>query len=130
MAKQEKTTSVDLDLDAVRERLLEQRREITDMYEHDVRAGKEAADEQTDDIVDRANNSYNRELMFSLSDAERNTLLLVEEALKRLDEGAYGTCKSCGNPIGVARLEAVPWARYCIKCQELAEEGMLEEGED
>lgn len=130
MAKQEKTTSVDLDLDAVRERLLTQREEITDMYEHDLKTGLQTTDEQTDDLVDRANNSYNRELMFSLSDAERETLLKVEDALKRLDEGTYGTCASCGKLIGKPRLEAVPWARYCIKCQELAEEGLLEdEGE-
>lgn len=128
MAKQEKATSVDLE--AVRERLLTQREEITDMYEHDLKAGLETTDEQTDDLVDRANNSYNRELMFSLSDAERETLLKVEDALKRLDEGTYGTCASCGKPIGEPRLEAVPWARYCVKCQELAEEGLLEdEGE-
>ncbi len=130
MAKQQEATLADLDLDAVRERLIQQRDEITDMYEHDVKAGKEAADEQTDDLVDRANNSYNRELMFSLSDAERETLLLVEGALKRLDEGGYGTCVSCGKEIGGPRLEAVPWARYCIKCQELSEEGMLEDEGD
>lgn len=127
MAKQQSTTAADLDPEAVRERLLKQKEEITDLYEHDLKAGKEAADEQTDDIVDRANNSYNRDLMFSLSDAERETLLLVEGALKRLDEGTYGTCVSCGNEIGEARLEAVPWARYCIRCQELAEQGMLED---
>jgi DnaK suppressor protein len=111
---------------ALRQRLLEQRREIRDMYKEDVRAGQESADDGTDDIVDRANNAYNRELMFSLSDTERKTLLQIEDALRRMDQGTYGKCANCGNPINPLRLEAVPWTRFCIDCQELAERGMLE----
>lgn len=116
-----------LDFDTLRDRLLEQRQQILDMYRQDLRAGKEAADEGADDIVDRANNSYNRELMFSLSDNERETLILLEGALARLESGEYGSCRNCGREIGTPRLQAVPWARYCIDCQELAEQGMLEE---
>jgi DnaK suppressor protein len=114
-------------LDAVRERLLVQRGEILAMYEHDVRAGQEASDEGTEDIVDRANNAYSRELMFALSDGERTTLLKIEEALVRIEAGSYGVCTNCGRAIGAGRLQAMPWARYCIDCQELAEKGMLEE---
>jgi len=112
--------------DALRERLLQQRQEILNMYKQDVRAGQESADDGTDDIVDRANNSYNRELMFSLSDSERLMLLQVEEAINRMDLGTYGRCPNCGNSIHPLRLEAVPWARFCIDCQELAEKGLLE----
>jgi DnaK suppressor protein len=112
---------------AFRERLEEQRREILNLYQNDVRAGQESTDEGTEDIVDRANNSYNRELMFSLSDAERNQLLAVDDALERIEAGSYGKCVNCGKDIGEKRLEAVPWARYCIDCQEMAEQGMLNE---
>lgn len=130
MAKAQKAQEPqDLDLETLEEKLLEQRRDITSMYEHDVRAGKESASEGSEDLVDRATNSYNRELWFSLSTGERQTLLEVEEALKRMEEGTYGSCVSCGEEIGSRRLEAVPWARYCIKCQELAEQGLLEEDE-
>jgi len=111
---------------ALRDRLQKQKDEIVDMYRQDLRAGQESADENTDDIVDRANNAYNRELMFSLSDAERGMLLQVENALGRMEEGTYGVCASCGNRIALPRLEAVPWARFCIDCQELAEKGLLE----
>jgi len=111
---------------ALHDRLQKQKDEIVDMYQQDLRAGKESADENTDDIVDRANNAYNRELMFSLSDAERGMLLQVENALNRMTEGTYGVCTSCGNRIALPRLEAVPWARFCIDCQELAEKGLLE----
>ena len=114
-------------LDVVRQRLSTQRDEILAMYEHDVKAGQEASDEGSDDIVDRANNAYSRELLFSLSDGERHTLLRIEEALARIESGAYGICTNCGNEIRAGRLKAMPWARYCIDCQELAEKGMLED---
>lgn len=112
--------------EALRARLLEQRQEIVNMYNQDVRAGQESADEPTEDIVDRANNSYNRELMFSISDSERLLLLQIEDALNRMNAGTYGRCTNCSNPIHPLRLEAVPWARFCIDCQELAEKGLLE----
>ena len=115
------------DVDDFRERLLEHRQEMLNLYQRDLRAGQASTDEGTEDIVDRANNSYNRELMFSLSDAERNQLLAVDDALERIEAGSYGKCVNCGKDIGEKRLEAVPWARFCIDCQELAEQGMLEE---
>ena len=111
---------------ALRQRLEKQRDEILSMYKQDLRAGQESADDGTEDIVDRANNAYNRELMFSLSDSERNTLLQIENALRRMDEGTYGRCANCGQNIAIARLEALPWARFCVDCQELAERGVLE----
>ncbi|HEY0513953.1 MAG TPA: TraR/DksA family transcriptional regulator [Thermoanaerobaculia bacterium] len=112
--------------EALRERLEKQRDEIVNMYKQDLRAGQESADDGTEDIVDRANNAYNRELMFSLSDAERNTLLQIENALRRMDDKAYGRCANCGQNIAILRLEALPWARFCVDCQELAEKGLLE----
>src|SRR6185503_8121269 len=115
--------------DALRERLLQQKQEIVNMYKQDVRAGQESADDGTEDIVDRANNSYNRELMFSLSDTERQMLLQVEDALRRIEEGNSGHCNNCGAAINVLRLKAVPWTRFCIDCQELAEKGLLSQSE-
>lgn len=114
------------DLDALRESLEKKRRELLSLYAHDVRVGQESSDESADDSVDRANNSFNRELMFSLSDSERQMLILVEEAFDRMTSGEYGQCTHCGEPIGLARLKAVPWARYCIACQESEERGILE----
>ena len=56
---------------AIRERLLSQRQEILDLYKHDLRVGQEASDEASEDLVDRANNAYQREFMFKLSVGER-----------------------------------------------------------
>ena len=103
------------------------RREMLSLYEHDVHAGQESTDDNADDFADRANNSYNRELMFSLSDNERRMLIHIDEAMKRLDDGSYGVCAYCSEPIGLPRLQALPWARYCIDCQERYEMGILDE---
>lgn len=131
MAKPEKAKAATVEVpqdryQALRQRLEKQRDEILNMYKQDLRAGQESADDGTEDIVDRANNAYNRELMFSLSDTERNTLLQIENALRRMDEGSYGRCSNCGQSIALPRLEALPWARFCVDCQELAEKGLLE----
>ena len=114
------------DIQRLRKDLEQKRRELLSLYAHDVRVGQESSDDSADDSVDRANNSFNRELMFSLSDTERQMLILVEEAFARLDDGGFGTCTHCSEPIGLPRLKAVPWARYCIDCQESEERGVLE----
>jgi RNA polymerase-binding transcription factor DksA len=95
-----------------------------DLYNQDVRAGQESADDGTEDIVDRANNHYNRELMFSLSDSERQRLLQIEDALRRMDEGSYGRCSNCGGPINPKRLEEGPCARRGLHGHELADRGL------
>jgi DnaK suppressor protein len=107
--------------------LMDQREQIMSLYEHDLKVGQTASDEGTEDIVDRANNSYNREFMFALSDTERQILLEIDEAIERLDNGNYGTCLNCEESIPRARLKAVPWTRYCIDCQEQAEQGIAVE---
>jgi DnaK suppressor protein len=112
----------------LKEKLLKERQRIVELYSQDLRAGQEAKGEDSDDLVDRANNAYNRELLFSLSDAERQQLIQIDEALQRIENGSYGFCLHSGKPIARARLEAVPWARYSIEYQELAEKGLLEEG--
>jgi DnaK suppressor protein len=78
---------------------------------------------QTDigDSVDEASRSIERELLFELSDNERITLDQIEAALRKIDKGTYGVCESCQKPIAKARLDALPFARYCINCQNSAE---------
>lgn len=114
-------------LDALKDRLLTQRQEILDMYEHDLRVGQEMSDEGAEDLVDRANSAYNREFMLSLSGSERDLLKEIESALERVDSGEFGVCNACEEKIPAKRLQAVPWARYCIDCQELVEQGLLQE---
>ncbi len=109
----------------VREMLVKQRDEILSMYEHDLRVGQRNSDEGAEDLVDRANSAYNREFLLSLSGSERDVLKEIEEAIVRFDAGHYGVCEHCSKEITEQRLQAVQWARYCLDCQELSEQGML-----
>ena len=107
-----------------RKKLVEQQEQIYSLYEHDLKVGQQASDEGTEEIVDRANNAYNREFMFALSDTERQILLEIDSALQRLDSGTFGACAHCSIEIAKARLRALPWAKYCIDCQEQVERGV------
>jgi len=79
----------------------------------------------TEDYIDYAVSSYDRDFSLSLTEMERRRIRLVEEALKRIDRGEYGNCMQCGQEIPEKRLEVEPWARHCIRCQELEEQGLL-----
>ncbi len=89
-------------------------------------AEEETTEESTQDIADKAVSSYTREFLYSLNDAERDTLLLIDQALARIEEGTYGFCQNCGVLMAEKRLTALPWSRHCVNCQELAEKGLLE----
>lgn len=114
------------DLEDLRRSLEAKHQELLSLYEHDVRVGQESTDDNADDFADRANNSYNRELMFTLSDGEREMLIDIKDALARLASGEYDRCVHCDAPIGLERLKAVPWTDHCIACQEREEQGTLE----
>src|SRR3954467_746850 len=88
--------------------------------------GRSADEETAQDIADKAASSYTKEFLFSQSNNDRQLLALVEEALGRIREGSFGECANCGNEINAKRLDAVPWTRYCIECQEKMEKGQLE----
>ncbi|MFY9551043.1 MAG: TraR/DksA family transcriptional regulator [Thermoanaerobaculia bacterium] len=88
-------------------------------------AEEETSEELTQDIADKAVSSYTREFLYSLTDGERSTLLQIDDALARIDESTYGFCINCAQPMAEKRLTAVPWAPYCVDCQELSEKGML-----
>ena len=99
--------------------------ELLDSYERDKEAGNQLPDDGIQDLADKAASAYSKELNFSLSDGERNLLMLIEEAFNRIREGNFGKCANCGNPVGDKRLQAVPWTPFCIDCQELQEKGMM-----
>jgi len=105
--------------------LQKKQHELLDSYERDKAAGNALPDDGIQDLADKAASAYSKELNFSLSDGERNLLMLIEEAFNRIKEESFGTCTNCGNTIGEKRLQAVPWAPFCIDCQELQEKGLL-----
>jgi DnaK suppressor protein len=110
-------------------KLLEQRNALLGMVERTEDYGREADRDVSQDPADKASNSYTKELLFSQSTNERNTLKLIEESLERINEASYGECINCGEEISQKRLDAIPWTPHCIRCQELLEQGLLVEKE-
>ena len=99
--------------------------EILAAYEKNKNYGMEANGEGAQDLVDRAASSYTKEFLFSLSSTERDTLQLVDEAISRIEEKLFGVCVACEGEMEKKRLEAVPWAKHCLTCQEMQEQGLL-----
>jgi DnaK suppressor protein len=89
--------------------------------------GRTVDEDSAQDIADRAASSYTKEFLFHQSNNDRQILAMVEGALSRIREGSFGECIACGKEINAKRLDAVPWTRHCIECQEKLEQGMLEE---
>lgn len=124
-----KTTSVRVskkDVEKYRRALVAKKDEISQELVKNKDAGQESSDEQTQDIADKATSSYTKEFLFSLSDSERTLVQQIDQAIARIDDGNYGTCTHCGNPLMEKRLEAVPWTPYCLDCMELSEKGLLD----
>ena len=76
-------------------------------------------------MADAGTDNYELENTLGLMDSERKILSEIEAALERIDAGQYGTCEADDEPIPKARLNAIPWARYCVACANLSEKGML-----
>ena len=68
-------------------------------------------------MADQATDNFDREFNLGLASSEQQILNLIDEALRKMDEGRYGVCEICNKPITQKRLLAVPYAPYCIKCQ-------------
>jgi len=84
-------------------------------------------DSETPDPVDLAVRNYSKNVMLAVSENESRQVVLINEALERISDEEYGTCQNCKKDINPKRLDAVPWARYCLNCQELLEQGLLDE---
>ncbi|MDQ3995312.1 MAG: TraR/DksA family transcriptional regulator [Actinomycetota bacterium] len=118
-----------VDTERFRTILLEERRraEGTLRHLHDENSGSiedEAEDETFDNhIGDAATVTFNREMDYSLEGNTGHVLAAIDEALKRIEDGTFGTCSRCGNPIAEERLDAMPYATKCIDCKRLEERG-------
>ena len=70
------------------------------------------------DMADQATGNNEVHIVLKLKQTDAKILTAIEEALVRIDKGAYGLCRDCGEPIAEARLKAIPWTRVCITCKE------------
>jgi DnaK suppressor protein len=100
-----------------RQRLSEKRRQLEDEVGRSALYGKGQEDDSIKDLGDQATTAYTREFLFELGNGDRRLLREVLIALRKLDEGGFGECERCAEEIAEKRLEALPFARYCIDCQ-------------
>ena len=108
----------------VKERLLQERALLVEkLKDNDLSVD----DAETPDPVDLAVRNYSKNVMLAVSENESRQLALVDEALLRVEDEEYGLCQNCEKSINQKRLAAIPWARYCLDCQELVEQGLLDD---
>jgi len=109
-------------LEKFKQRLVAKRKELVSEVRGSSVGSLETNADGIQDIADQASSAYTKEFLLSIGDAERRMLRQVDEALDKIRQDTYGLCESCGEMINERRLEALPFARLCIKCQEKEEE--------
>ena len=107
--------------ESARRRLLRDYENVTKSLHRSQAAAKEIQLENTEDEGDLASISHERDVLYNLHEGGFARAQSIEAALRAVDRGEYGRCVTCGNDINQKRLEAVPWAKMCIRCQEAAE---------
>src|SRR5580704_8236769 len=105
-------------LEYYKKKLATRREELVRGIARTEQEGREADEDPTVDLGDKAANSYTKEFLFGQTHNDRSLLALIKD-------GTYGECNSCHEELQQKRLEAVPWTRYCITCQEKTEQGQL-----
>ena len=110
-------------LEKYRKRLLKAKTELIKKLLSDYDSTKAVEPEIAQDLADQAVDTYSKEFLYSLSNTDREQLQMIDEALRRINDSSYGYCQRCRKKISNKRLDAIPWARYCIECQEKLEKG-------
>ena len=115
----------EIDTAEYRTRLEEERTRLTGAVEFLERENPGSIEDELGDITngsgnhtgDTASATYDRELDEGVEEGVQQTIDDIDAALQRIEEGSYGVCEICGEPIGAQRLSAIPWARLCIDDQ-------------
>jgi len=101
----------------IREILFQMRKELIEDVSESIKTESDDLRFDVGDFYDHATSDRARELSLMLTDREREKLIQIEEALKKIDEGSYGVCESCGEEIDAERLLAMPFAKLCLSCK-------------
>lgn len=112
-------------LEAERVRLSEELEAIEERLPEVELVGMDASGSYDEDLVDVASDTFEREKGLAIENSVQQLLRQVEEALARVEEGSYGICQMCEQPIHPDRLRALPYARLCIRCKEREERTAL-----
>jgi DnaK suppressor protein len=89
-----------------------------------------AREEHPHDEGDLSQQSHEEWIFLNRNTLDIKLLREVQDAMRRMDNGTYGVCYQCEEPISARRLDAVPWAKFCVSCQERLASGAVLENED
>jgi len=113
-----------LELEKYKKLLIDVREAINGDINHIAKENLKSQKESSGDLsgysfhmADMASDSYDRELSLNIAGGEQEVIYEIDDALKRMEEGKFGSCISCGKKIPQKRLNAVPYAKYCIQCK-------------
>jgi DnaK suppressor protein len=106
---------------SMRQILVKRREALRKALAGDLSLLKELRSQTSGDMVDAALDSVQDEISSQLAEVESRELARIENALERMRDGQFGICEGCGEAIPMARLNALPYATFCIKCQREAE---------
>ena len=117
------------EIEELRDLLLQKRREILGdvscMENETLKKNRSDLSNMPIHMADMGTDNYEMEHTLGLMDSEIKILREIDEALQRIEEGTYGICLGNEEKIPKQRLEAIPWARYCLNCADLAEKGLI-----
>ena len=119
-----------VDTEFFRQRLIAERQRVLDAIENIHTENPGSIGEETEELGfqdnhpgDVATATFDREMASTLEENSAHVLAGIDAALGRIENGTYGVCQQCENPIGADRLEALPWATLCIDCKRKQERG-------
>jgi RNA polymerase-binding transcription factor len=107
-----------MNIEHFKRRLLDKERELQTNIARLEEEARDSGDAEVRDSIDDATSSQGTSESLQEETLESRTLIQVQDALKRIEAGTYGKCTACGRQIEAARLEAIPWAAYCLEDQE------------
>jgi len=102
----------------IKDMLVKMRGELVHEIARRSKATTEPGAQDIGDVLDSVSEERTRELDMILTDREKRKLLQIDDALDRIEDGTYGQCEECGVKIPKARLKVLPFAKFCVECQE------------
>src|SRR5258708_25478506 len=103
-------------LDYYKKKLQSRREELMRTIARTEEEGRQADDDQTVDLADKAANSYTKEFLFGMTNTDRTILSMIDAALKRIQSNEYGMCANCQEEMQPKRPEAGPWGQHGHRC--------------
>ncbi|NOR49933.1 MAG: TraR/DksA family transcriptional regulator [Desulfuromonadales bacterium] len=105
------------DFNQIKEQLLKERRELLQEVSNAYETCRDLGQDGVPDIGDMSSVAYSRDVMFNVSETQRQRVHDIDVVLEQIEKGEYGICMSCDEEISPRRMEVRPFSRYCIECK-------------